>query len=214
MQSDASSFVDVKPIRVCVYVDGFNLYYGMVESRYDRFKWLNIHALAKDLVEPNQQLVAVKYFTARVSGQKDKARRQTTFLEAVQTCDVAMFYGKFQAKPIRCNACYTSWQTSEEKMTDVNIATEMLTDAFSDKFDRAVLISGDSDLVPPVRVICGPLLKKSVIAAFPPNRTCTELKSVASGFLHVSHTILARCQFPEEVTKPNGHVLCRPDEWK
>lgn len=205
---------DPKPLRTAVYVDGFNLYFGMKEGNYSRFYWLNIHALATSLLEKGQQLVAVKYFTSRVTGPRDKVRRQTTYLEAIQTTQVVIFEGKFQAKPFSCNNCRSRWTVSEEKMTDVNIATEMLTDAFTDRFDRAVLVSGDSDLVPPIKVIRNTFEKKSVIVAFPPRRNAAELKTVSSGSLFINHQHLSKCQFPDEVSKSNGHILHRPDEWK
>ena len=40
-----------------------------------------------------------------------------------------------------------------EKMTDVNIATHLIIDAFQDRYDMAMLISGDSDLVPPIKAV-------------------------------------------------------------
>src|SRR4051794_25927296 len=91
---------DSKPARVSVYVDGFNFYFGMKESRYQRFYWINIHELAKAIIDPEQELVDVKYFTARVSGPREKARRQTIYLEAIKTTAVRVFEGKFQAKPL------------------------------------------------------------------------------------------------------------------
>ena len=59
-------------------------------------------------------------------------------------------YGHFLSKPLRCRSCGNSWQKNEEKKTDVNIAVRLLDDAFDDRFDTAMLISGDSDLAPPI----------------------------------------------------------------
>lgn len=36
-------------------------------------------------------------------------------------------------------------------MTDVNIATAIIVDAYKDAYDMAMLISGDSDLTPPIK---------------------------------------------------------------
>ena len=76
-----------KKERVIVYVDGFNLYFGLKEAGFLSSKWLDIKRLCIDLLKPNQTLAEVKYFTSRVSNNPDKQKRQTTYLEALQTTD-------------------------------------------------------------------------------------------------------------------------------
>src|SRR5204862_5243554 len=123
-------------------------------------------ALAQNLLKPGQTLSMAKYFTARISGppsgsaskrsveREASRRRQLTFLEALATLpDLSIIEGHFLAKPARCFTCGATWESNEEKMTDVNIATELLTDAFTDRFDVALIVSGDSDLVPPLRAL-------------------------------------------------------------
>ncbi len=61
--------------------------------------------------------------------------------------------GVFKAKDRACRNCESAWTDHEEKETDVNIALHLLRDAHQDRFDRALLISGDSDLVPAVRMV-------------------------------------------------------------
>jgi hypothetical protein len=51
--------------RVAVYVDGFNLYFGIREAALDNCRWLNLRKLAENLLQHNQELVAVNYFTSR-----------------------------------------------------------------------------------------------------------------------------------------------------
>ena len=71
--------------KVIAYVDGFNLYFGLKEKGWRRFYWLNIQLLVKNLLKVNQQLVTTKYFTARVIASPDKEKRQSTFIEALET---------------------------------------------------------------------------------------------------------------------------------
>ena len=70
--------------RVTVYMDGFNLYYGLKSKGWRRYYWLDLRRLAMKLLGRNQRLVAVRYFTtrlsSRVSGQA-KWRRQNTYLD-------------------------------------------------------------------------------------------------------------------------------------
>jgi uncharacterized LabA/DUF88 family protein len=171
--------------------------------------------MAQNLLKGNQQLVVTKYFTTRISGPPDKRIRQTTFLEALETLsDFEIYYGHYLSKPITCKNCRQSWQRFEEKMTDVNIATEMLVDAFGDRFDTALLISADSDLVRPVETIKKMFPQKRVIVFFPPNRSSAALKAVANTQLSLGHGLLAQSQFPDKVIRADGYVLQRPSEWR
>ena len=141
--------------RALVYVDGLNLYHGLRDRGWRRYYWLDARRLAERLLLPDQTLVAVRYFTARVSaepGNPDKPRRQNAYLEALATLpDLSIHYGQYEAREERCRQCGRTWLRREEKMTDVNIAVEMLGDAADDAFDTAILVSADSDLVGPVR---------------------------------------------------------------
>src|SRR5260370_3329785 len=132
--------------RVISYIDGFNLYFGLKERNWERYLWLSVQALAANLLKPDQQLAHTKYFTARISFPPDKVKRQTTYLEALQTLpDLSIFYGKYQLSAQTCRRCVHVSQDPNEKMTDVNIAVALMEDAFRDAFDTALLVSADSD---------------------------------------------------------------------
>ena len=137
----------MKKYRVIVYVDGFNLYYGLKDSGLRRYYWLDIQKLAENLLKPNQRLVTVRYFTTRISktpANPEKQKRQSTYLDALITLpDTRLYYGHYLAKDKHCASCDAVWKTYEEKMTDVNIAVELLVDAQDDKFDTAIIVSGD-----------------------------------------------------------------------
>lgn len=95
--------------RVMAYFDGFNLYYGLKEKRWQRYYWLNIRLLAENLLKPDQKLVLTKYFTSRVSSTPDdplKSKRQGTYLEALETLVAfRIVYGHYLQKPFRCRRC-------------------------------------------------------------------------------------------------------------
>ena len=103
---------------------------------------------------------------------------------------------------------------SNEKMTDVNIATELLSDGFANLFDTALLISADSDLVGPVKRVLHLFPSKRVIIYFPPNRHSVDLSKIASRILHVSRDILIKNQLPDCIQKSNGFILSRPTRWR
>ena len=204
--------------RVIVYIDGFNLFFGMKEKGWRRYYWLNVHLLAKNLLKPYQKLMETKYFTSRVSlmsNNPEKAKRQREYLEALSTVPMCrIFYGHYLAKEIRCNKCGHLWTTHEEKMTDVNISVELMTDVYQDKFDTAFLISGDSDLVGPIKAVRRLFPLKKVVVGFPPRRHSLQLGKVANAIFSIGRKKIADSMFPEQVRKTDGYILHRPDRWK
>ncbi len=213
--------------RVIGYVDGFNLYFGIREAELRQYLWLNVHKLVTKLLGPQQILAETKYFTARISGAKkadsgsfalkknNKRKRQTTYLDALVTIpEINIFEGKYFDKEVSCNQCGRRWHDQEEKMTDVSIATEMLCDSYEDNCDTLVLISGDSDLVPPVTRILKMAKPKRVIVAFPPSRRSSELAQIATGKRQIEKGHLKASQLPLEVVSSSGYRLKKPKTWK
>jgi uncharacterized LabA/DUF88 family protein len=98
-------------------------------------------------------------------------------------------------------------------MTDVNIATEILTDAFQDRFETALLISADSDLTGPILAVRRLFPAKRVVVAFPPDRHSVQLARAASTSFPIGRRKIAASQLPDRVTKPDGFVLQRPAKW-
>jgi uncharacterized LabA/DUF88 family protein len=203
-----------KKERVIVYVDGFNLYFGMLDAGFDYCKWLNINLLVNNLLQNNQTLVEIKYFTSRVSNNPDKQKRQNTYLEALESVGVNIYYGNYQSDKLECRRCGNIWPTYNEKMTDVNIATQILIDAFQDKYDMAMLISGDSDLVPPIKSVHEIFKNKRVFVAFPPKRHNQSVALMAKGSLTIGRKKLVDSQFAIEVTKRDGYILKKPKDWE
>lgn len=98
-------------------------------------------------------------------------------------------------------------------MTDVHIATALIVDAHANAFDDAILVSADSDLVPPVVAIPKLFPHKRVVIAFPPSRFSAELAKAASASFHIGRVKFAHSQFPESITTAEGFVLRRPPTW-
>lgn len=202
-----------KKERVVVYVDGFNLYFGMLDAGFDYCKWLNLNLLIKNLLNHNQELVEVKYFTSRVSNNPEKQKRQNVYIEALESVGVKIYYGNYQSDTIECKRCNNIWPKFNEKMTDVNIATQILIDAYQNKYDMAMLISGDSDLVPPIKAVHEIFKNKRVFVAFPPKRHNQSVALVARGSLTIGRKKLVESQFEEKVAKKDGYVLNKPSIW-
>lgn len=204
--------------RVIGYVDGFNLYFGLRSKGWRRFYWLNVHGMVAHLLRPGQRLEAVKYFTSRVSSSPvdpDQNRRQSVFLEALATLtNTSLYFGHYLSKAVQCRKCGAKWLKQEEKMTDVNIAMELLVDAQQDRFDVALLVSADSDLTGPVVKVRTLFPKKRVVVAFPPDRVSERLKREANGWIHIGADSIRGNQLPDPVVKPDGVKLWKPVEWR
>lgn len=98
-------------------------------------------------------------------------------------------------------------------MTDVNIATNIIVDAYKDNYDMALLISGDSDLVPPIRAVHENFPKKSIFVAFPPKRHNVTVANAAKGSMIIGRKKLVDSQLPDSITKRDGFILKKPSEW-
>jgi uncharacterized LabA/DUF88 family protein len=201
--------------RAICYIDGFNLYFGLKSKGWKRYYWLNVQCMIENLLHLNQKLMFTKYFTARITSPSDKRQRQNTYLEALSTLSkFEIFYGKYQINDRICRRCGFVDHIPNEKMSDVNIAVELLSDAFQNKYDTAFLVTADSDLVGAVKTVQHLFPDKRVIVLFPPNRWSQELAKTADAHIKIGRSILKRSLFPPIVKKKDGYQLRCPGLWK
>ena len=147
-------------------------------------------------------------------GAPVRAAAQGLYLEALQTLpDLSLHYGSYITKNQRCPNCGAITKTFEEKMTDVNIAVEMLCDAQDNAFDTAIVISADGDLTGPISAIRRRYPEKRVVVAFPPGRRSFALRSTANGYFNIGQNAVRNSQLPEQIVKPDGYILNRPPSW-
>nr|VFJ46534.1 MAG: Uncharacterized conserved protein, LabA/DUF88 family [Candidatus Kentron sp. FW]VFJ70849.1 MAG: Uncharacterized conserved protein, LabA/DUF88 family [Candidatus Kentron sp. FW] len=202
--------------KAIVYIDGYNLYYGLRAAYRGRYKWLDLQALARDFLKPDMELAAVKYFTAITKDTSDSHRRQAIYLKALEAyCDrLEIIHGRFLSKTKQCRACGAQHSSFEEKKTDVNIACHILNDAYQDRFDCCYLVSGDSDLVPPLEIIRQYHPDKKTIVAHPPRRKSEELCQTAHGWFAIGERKFKRNQLPETIRTKSSGQISRLKEWK
>jgi uncharacterized LabA/DUF88 family protein len=161
--------------RVITYIDGFNLYFGLRENDWRKYLWLDLCKFSQALLLDSQVLQHTKYFTSRVRGNVGKQQRQSAYLDALTSLrDLTIFWGRYQPDQKQCQKCGHYAYHPQEKKTDVNIATQLLCDAFHEEFDTALIVSGDADLVPPVQAVRALFPKKRVVVAFPPKRYSSD----------------------------------------
>jgi hypothetical protein len=103
---------------------------------------------------------------------------------------------------------------SEEKGSDVNLATLLLVDAFDKDFEQAVVVSNDSDLVLPIQLV-QQKFNLPVIVLFPcggNRRPSYHLSQVAAASPLISTANLAASQFPATMTDAVG-TFHKPASW-
>lgn len=201
--------------RVRMYVDGFNLYYGIHAAYGRQCLWLDLESLACGVLRPGQQLEWVRYFTAPVRRLTDGRHRQDTYLQALRERSnrLDIVEGRFQQKRVICGACGAARISYEEKETDVSIAVSLVEDAASDRYDTAIVVSGDSDLCPALRSAKRLKPSSRIVVVFPPHRQSDPLRAVADGVLHIDRRMLHQSQLPPKVISAGGIVLERPTYW-
>ena len=204
--------------KVICYIDGFNLYYGVLKN--GPYKWLNLERYFR-LLRPGDDIQRIRYFTARIWGPGVKD--QDAYLDALATSPmIDIILGQFKKKRVRgeCTQCPLPspqfFYKTEEKCTDVNIALWMLHDAHEDLCDQFVLVTGDSDLAPAIGMVKDCYPQKIVIVYIPAqNRirgAAVELRTLA----HINRTLplnlLPHAQFPSAITTSSGEIR-KPASW-
>ncbi len=207
-------------MRVYVYVDGFNLYYRAL--KHSRCKWLNLHALAERLLNAGDTVVVVRYFTARVSarsGDRDAPRRQQMLFNALKTIPSIQFhYGKFLPKtkrrPLVSNPSqFVEVHDTEEKGSDVNLAVHLLHDGWKGSYDVALVLSQDTDLIEPIRLVTQELGRKVGLVWLDGRRPNGNMAAAATFVRHISSADLAASQFPNPIITSNGAEIHKPTTW-
>ncbi|RMF02464.1 MAG: NYN domain-containing protein [Chloroflexi bacterium] len=204
-------------MKTIVYVDGFNLYYGAL--RGTAFKWLNLNKLCH-LLLPKNEIVNIKYFTAAVSARPhdpDQPIRQQIYLRALKTLpSLEIIYGHFLAHEILMPRADNPAQLvkvikTEEKGSDVNLAAHLINDGHRGRYDVAVLITNDSDLLEPVKMVRHEL-NLPVGILNPQRRPSWVLKQHASFIKKIRPGVLRASQFPAQLRDATGHFR-KPATW-
>lgn len=184
-------------LRVGVYADAFNIYYGargLCGRSTPGWRWLDLPGLAMGLINPqrwpNAHLSRFVYCTAPRdrTGDPSSLADQQIYISALQHSYprvMTVAYGKYvprtksgvlvdksrpprripapnpvpswlPAEPVIGPDGHTellvSVTTFEEKGSDVNVASHLLTDVLTRQIDVAMVLSNDSDLQLPLQI--------------------------------------------------------------
>lgn len=198
--------------RVIAYVDGFNLYHALADLQKPHLKWVDLHKLALSICGANETLMGVHYFTAYATWKPAQYLRHKEYVKALQYVGVRCVIGHFKQKYRQCLKCGAQWVGHEEKETDVAIAVQLMADAFTDQFDRALIISADSDLAPALRTIGQHHPRRTLDVIAPPGRfgAARDLRPK----LEITPGRVAKALLPENAQDADGKLIFqRPTDY-
>jgi hypothetical protein len=202
------------------YVDAFNLYYGCLKGTRDR--WLDLDALFRS-VFPGNEINRIRYFTATVESRPPdlhQAAHQRAYLRALQTIpNLSIHYGHYKTRAVRLRLAkppVSGPQTAyvlrtEEKCSDVNLASYLLLDAFRGECQTAIVVSNDADLKTPIEIAKTELgISVGVLNPHPLKRRSFDLqptffKQLRRGPVSASH-------FPSVLKDARGKIR-KPPRW-
>jgi uncharacterized LabA/DUF88 family protein len=203
-----------------VYIDGFNLYYGALKGT--RYRWLDLEKLCAAML-PGQDIKRIRYFTAKVKSSPhdpDAGQRQQIYLRALRTLPkVTIHYGHFLQSVTRMPKSKPPPNTvevikTEEKGSDVNLATYLVADAFRGDADTFVAVTNDSDLMTPLHLVKHELGKDIGILNPHKHNTSKALQRCSPNFTKtIRPGALASCQLPDPVITATGGQVSKPTAW-
>ena len=205
--------------QVQCFIDGFNLYHAIddLRPRQEHLKWVNLSRLASAFIKPSQEnLTAVFYFTAYANWRPAAKSRHEQYVKANRYFGVTPILGHFKKKDQSCNKCNATWISHEEKASDVNIAIYLVHQAHLGLFDKALVISADSDLCPAIRMVLDTFPDKQIEILTPPNRyqITRELRDTAATAHKIKLKHLRNNRLPDIVEDTAGNLIAlRPNKY-
>ena len=205
-----------------VYVDGFNLYYRALKD--GPFRWLDLRNLCHRLF-PNDTINQISYFTSRLLTRPEnpgQPQRQLTYLRALNTIPgLEIFYGTFRsgvkhrrlAFPVAGLPSSVLVRHSEEKGSDVNLATRLLVDGFNGDYQQAVIISNDADFAGAMEYVRDSLGLRVTLVN--PDRRKSSPKNLSNAATYVKRlwkSHLRPSQFPDSFSDKVG-IIRKPTGW-
>jgi hypothetical protein len=221
--------IELCEMKTVVYVDGFNLYYRALQG--SRHKWLNLHALCEAVLPNGCNVAAINYYSARVSGLRNPAspKDQNAYFDALKTLpNLHIHLGNFQVtrkwmfmvQPIEFRPPsatpypdpeFIRVVKTEEKGSDVNLGAHLVRDAFTGAFEHAAVITNDTDLNEPLRIVVQDA-KLKVTLLTPVSKPAGTLEKLATEVRHVV-PYLGVSQFSDQVIGQNGQIITKPSDW-
>lgn len=210
--------------RVCFYIDGFNVYHAIDGLKEQQLKWLDLSNLAEKLIHPKTEVIErIYYFSAFADFKPDAKKRHEQYVAALRSRGIEIVMGNFKRKTVY------AWcdgpghkpkkvvrETYEEKESDVNVALQLVSDAYENVFDVAYIVSSDSDLVPAMRMVLSRFPQKRIVTVAAPHKGHSQ-SALKLGLekRKINREQLSNSMLPDEIKDEEGRIIVRrPDKYK
>ncbi len=200
-----------KPRRTTAYIDGFNLYHAIEELHKPHLLWVDLWALVESLLRNDQELTNVKYYSAYARWRAASYYRHRQYVQAIEAKGVETTMSEFKERRVECFKCGSTWKTHEEKETDVFLASDIVDDLRSDRFDVAIVVTADTDIRPAIQKVVDTKGKYVMVVA-PPKRF-GRARSL-NPHIQIKQGRIAKCLMEAQVRDAGGAVVAqRPTKY-
>lgn len=180
-------------LRALKTVPEIDTYFGSFMAK-SMWRPLSVLPIAGRQLNPGAMAIAANTYTV-----DPKAPNPTP-----DTMNVGTYGGPFPKSP-SVDTLKVHVHTMEEKGSDVNLAVHLVNDAWKGAFEAAAVLSNDTDLVEPIRIVTQELKKPVVLLCPSPKGVASSpLTKVATSTRQLNHAILKAAQFPDDVPIPPG----------
>lgn len=200
--------------KVYAFIDGFNFYHAVdYPYTYRKFKWMNLKKLVGCYVLGSDTLEGIEYFTTLATWDAGKVARHRLFIRANEEQGVVVTYGEFKRKERYCGLCNRKFWSREEKQTDVNIALKLLELAVQERYDKAIIVSGDTDLIPAIKAVHRTFPNKKIGVVIPIGRASEDFKNQADFHHKMKLRHLISSRFDDDHKMSDGSIITCPPTW-
>lgn len=219
-------------MKTIVYIDGYNLYYGLL--RKSPHKWLDLYKLFQEnVLNQSAEVMEVRYYTApvlsKMSDDPDSQQRQRIYLQALRKMPpnkIRIIEGKMVAStpflrlvasiPQVPEMTHAKVYTLNEKNTDVNLASDLITGAWTGAYEQAVVCTNDTDISGALAAVREhhPNIHLGLVAPIPGDdhrRMASDLIKHTNWAKILSPVHLANSQLPDRIPSTSIH---KPEKWK
>lgn len=212
--------------RTTFLVDGFNLYHSVKTASRDLglggsgTRWLDIRSLCDSflhLIGNNAQTSEIYYFSALAkhleNRKPDVTLRHKTYIRCLEDSGVIVELHRFKKSLTVCHKCNQTFNRREEKETDVAIAARLFGIFCLDKCDTAVLMTGDTDIVPAVKTAQRIFPQKEIVFLMPYKRHNKELANLVLKHFDISSHNYTKHQFADPFVTKKKKLVHKPSSW-
>lgn len=203
--------------KVVAYIDGFNFYHSIAHNLPPTHKWLDYKKFISQFLQPGEKLTGIYIFTANPIWDKERMIRHSNYMRILSSLWITVISWNYTFATRKFNGTkmpvlpdnlwniqtvspnFFYYKNYEEKQTDVNIALSLFEWGIFHCYDKAIIVTGDSDIAPSIHRVKKRRKNKEFVCILPykwkwktMSRTCDDVIVISEE--HISNSLL-----PDEV---------------